>query len=200
MFFKLKEVSSGSVDYIIVGLGNLGKEYELTRHNVGFMVIDRLAEKCGCDVKKSKFKSLYGNTTISGAKCLLVKPQTFMNNSGETVRDIASFYKVAPERIIVIFDDVSLEVGKLRIRRKGSDGGHNGIKSIINLTASDNYPRIKIGVGANPHPDYRLADWVLSNFKKEEADLLKEAIENACSAIELMVNEKTDMAMNRFNS
>ena len=137
---------------------------------------------------------------LGGHRCLIMKPQTFMNNSGEAVRQAASFYKIPPEKIIVIFDDISLPCGKLRIRRKGSAGGHNGIKSIIYHLNSDNFPRVKLGVGEKPHPNYELADWVLSNFKKDEITQLREAAENACSAVELMVKGDTDRAMSNYNS
>ncbi len=200
MFFKKKEKPSGGVDYMIVGLGNPGSEYEATRHNAGFIVVDMLAEKLGCSLTKLKFKSLYGTADIGGKKCLILKPQTFMNNSGEAVRDAAGFYKIPAENIIVVSDDISLDVGRLRIRRKGSDGGHNGLKSIIYLLNSDNFARIKVGVGKKPHPDYDLAAWVLSRFKNDEVDNLKKAAENSCDAIKLMVEGKTDMAMNKFNS
>lgn len=200
MFFKKREKPSGGVDYLIVGLGNPGSEYEATRHNAGFIVVDMLAENLGCGLTKLKFKSLYGTADIGGKKCLILKPQTFMNNSGEAVRDAAAFYKIPAENIIVVSDDISLDVGRLRIRRKGSDGGHNGLKSIIYLLNSDNFARIKVGVGKKPHPDYDLAAWVLSRFKNDEVDDLKKAAENACDAIKLMVEGKTDMAMNKFNS
>lgn len=200
MFFKKKEKPSGGVDYLIVGLGNPGSEYEATRHNAGFIVVDMLAENLGCGLTKLKFKSLYGTADIGGKKCLILKPQTFMNNSGEAVRDAAAFYKIPAENIIVVSDDISLDVGRLRIRRKGSDGGHNGLKSIIYLLNNDNFARIKVGVGKKPHPDYDLAAWVLSRFKNDEVDDLKKAAENACDAIKLMVEGKTDMAMNKFNS
>lgn len=200
MFFKKREKPSGGVDYLIVGLGNPGSEYEATRHNAGFIVVDMLAENLGCGLTKLKFKSLYGTADIGGKKCLILKPQTFMNNSGEAVRDAAAFYKIPAENIIVVSDDISLDVGRLRIRRKGSDGGHNGLKSIIYLLNSDNFARIKVGVGKKPHPDYDLAAWVLSRFKNDEVDNLKKAAENACDAIKLMVEGKTDMAMNKFNS
>lgn len=200
MFFKKREKPSGGVDYLIVGLGNPGSEYEATRHNAGFIVVDMLAENLGCGLTKLKFKSLYGTADIGGKKCLILKPQTFMNNSGEAVRDAAAFYKIPAENIIVVSDDISLDVGRLRIRRKGSDGGHNGLKSIIYLLNNDNFARIKVGVGKKPHPDYDLAAWVLSRFKNDEVDDLKKAAENACDAIKLMVEGKTDMAMNKFNS
>lgn len=190
----------GAVEYIICGLGNPGTQYEGTRHNIGFMTIDTLCEKYKLDCKKLRFKSLTCDAMISGKRCLIMKPTTFMNNSGEAVTEAMSFYKIPPERTIIVFDDISLEPGKLRIRRKGSDGGHNGIKSIIYLSGSDMLPRIKMGVGAKPHPDYNLADWVLGHFKKEQAEALETAMDNAVSSIELMVGGKMNEAMNKFNS
>lgn len=190
----------GAVEYIICGLGNPGTQYEGTRHNIGFMTIDTLCEKYKLDCKKLRFKSLTCDAMISGKRCLIMKPTTFMNNSGEAVTEAMSFYKIPPERTIIVFYDISLEPGKLRIRRKGSDGGHNGIKSIIYLSGSDMFPRIKMGVGAKPHPDYNLADWVLGHFKKEQAEALETAMDNAVSSIELMVGGKMNEAMNKFNS
>lgn len=190
---------TGSVEFIIAGLGNPGKQYENTRHNAGFIVLDALAEKLNVKIEKIKFKSLCSEAKIAGHKVLLLKPSTFMNLSGQAVTEAAAFYKIPPEKTIIVFDDISLAPGKLRIRRKGSDGGHNGMKNIIYLSGSDMFPRIKVGVGAKPHPDYDLADWVLSRFKADEASLIKEAAENACSAIELIIQGKTDMAMNKYN-
>lgn len=199
-FFKRKSIQSGPPEFIIVGLGNPGKQYELTRHNAGFLFADLLADKCDVKIDKIQFKAVTATVELGGHKCLLMKPQTFMNNSGEAVKQAAAFYKIPPERIIIVFDDISLPCGRLRIRRKGSAGGHNGIKSIIYLLNSDNFPRIKLGVGEKPHPDYELADWVLSNFKKDEIPALREAAENACKAVELMVQGETDRAMSSFNS
>ena len=190
---------TGSVEYIICGLGNPGTQYENTRHNAGFMAIDTIAERLKADVKKLKFKSLTADVMIGGVRCLLMKPTTFMNNSGEAVREALNFYKLSPERLIVIYDDISMDVGRTRIRKKGSDGGHNGIKSIILCTNTDTFPRIKIGVGAKPHPDYNLADWVLSPFLKEQAEALETALMNSALAAELMVQGKTDEAMNKYN-
>ena len=190
----------GAVEYIICGLGNPGTQYEGTRHNIGFMTIDTLCDKYKLDCKKLRFKSLTCDAMISGKRCLIMKPTTFMNNSGEAVTEAMSFYKIPPERTIIVFVDISLEPGKLRIRRKGSDGGHNGIKSIIYLSGSDMFPRIKMGVGAKPHPDYNLADWVLGHFKKEQAEALETAMDIAVSSIELMVGGKMNEAMNKFNS
>ena len=199
-FFSRNRTPSGPPEYIIVGLGNPGRQYELTRHNAGFLFADLLADKLSADINKIQFKSVITTVELGGKKCLLMKPQTFMNNSGEAVKQAATFYKIPPQKIIVVFDDISLPCGKLRIRRKGSAGGHNGIKSIIYHLNSDNFPRIKLGVGEKPHPDYELADWVLSNFKKDELPSLREAAEKACDAAELMVNDNTDKAMSNFNS
>lgn len=190
----------GAPEFMIVGLGNPDKKYEFTRHNAGFLCVDMLAEKHGFTVKKLKFRSLLGDAVLGGHRCLILKPQTYMNLSGEAVREAAAFYKIPPERILVLFDDISLDVGKLRIRRKGTDGGHNGIKNIIYHLASDRFPRIKIGVGKKPHPDYDLADWVLSEFKKDEEAPLKAALENACAAVELLLDGEIDKAMNLYNS
>lgn len=198
-FFSRRTPISGPPEFIIVGLGNPGKQYELTRHNAGFLFADLLADKNGVKINKIQFKAVTASLTLGGVKCLLMKPQTFMNNSGEAVRQAASFYKIPPERILVVFDDISLPCGRLRIRRKGSDGGHNGIKSIIYHLNSDAFPRVKLGVGEKPHPDYDLADWVLSQFKKDELALLHEAAEKACSAAELIVAGDIDKAMSSFN-
>ena len=197
--FKKKFDSQGSIDYIVAGLGNPDRKYEGTKHNVGFMVMDVLAEKYGLKINKIKYKSVVCDTKIGSSRVLLMKPQTYMNNSGEAIREAAQFYKIPPERIIVIFDDISLEPGKLRIRKNGSDGGHNGLKSIIYHLNSNQFPRIKVGVGAKPHPDYDLASWVLSGFSKENAEKVKSSLDNAVSALELMLEGKTDMAMNKFN-
>ena len=164
------------------------------------MCVDELAEKHGFKINKLKFKALIADTVINSHRVIVMKPQTYMNLSGEAVREAVNFYKIPPENVIVIFDDISLDVGKLRIRRKGSDGGHNGIKSIVSCISSNNFPRIKLGVGKKPHPDYDLAAWVLSEFKKDEAKPLKEAIDNACDALLLMLDGKIDEAMNKFNS
>lgn len=198
-FFSRKTPMSGPPEFIIVGLGNPGRQYELTRHNAGFIFADLLADKNGVKINKIQFKAVTASLTLGGVKCLLMKPQTFMNNSGEAVRQAAAFYKIPPERILVVFDDISLPCGRLRIRRKGSDGGHNGIKSIIYHLNSDAFPRVKLGVGEKPHPDYDLADWVLSSFKKEEYALLHEAADRACSAAELIVSGDIEKAMSSFN-
>lgn len=194
-----KPVSVEPVSHIIVGLGNPGDKYSHTRHNAGFMAMDALCEMHSAKVDKLKFKSLTGDAVISGKHVLLIKPQTFMNNSGEAVKEAASFYKIPPENIIVMFDDISLEPGKIRIRRKGSDGGHNGIKSIIAHLASQDFPRIKIGVGKKPHPEYDLADWVLGEIPTSDRDVFFEAIKNATRALEMMLEGNFDNAMSRFN-
>lgn len=203
IFKQLESKSSepaGAVEFIICGLGNPGREYDSTRHNIGFMTVDTLCEKLGVECKKLKFKSLTCDAVISGKRCLIMKPSTYMNNSGEAVVEAMNFYKIPPERTIIIFDDISLEPGNLRIRRKGSDGGHNGIKSIIYLSGSDMFPRIKMGVGAKPHKDYPLAEWVLGHFKKEDGEKLTACMENAAAAVELIVGGNIDKAMNKYNS
>lgn len=190
---------SGAPEFLIVGLGNPGPKYEFTRHNAGFLCIDLLAQQLGVRIDRIKFKSVVADVAIEGRRCILMKPQTFMNNSGEAVRDISKFYKIPPEKIIVIFDDISLPCGKLRIRRKGTDGGHNGIKSIIYHLNSDNFPRIKIGVGAKPNPDYNLADWVLSKFSKDDMEQLKSAITKATEVLPYILDGDIDKAMNKAN-
>lgn len=187
------------VQYIICGLGNPGVKYENTRHNTGFMAVDTIAERLGCGIKKLKFKSLTADVMFGEKHCLLMKPTTFMNNSGEAVSEALGFYKLPTERLIVLYDDTSFDVGRIRIREQGSDGGHNGIKSIILLTNSDRFPRIKIGVGKKPHPDYNLADWVLSPFMKEQGPALEEALRNTAAAAELIVRGKAAEAMNKYN-
>ena len=203
IFAKLKAAREpqpiGKIEWLIVGLGNPGREYEATRHNVGFITADRLAENEGFEIKKIKFKSLISDTVIDGKRCIVMKPSTFMNNSGEAVGECASFYKIAPEHILVIYDDINFEPGVMRIRKKGSDGGHNGMKSIIYHLNSDNFPRIRMGVGAKPNKDYDLADWVLSRFTENEKKNVEKAVDDACEAIKLIVSENIDTAMNKFN-
>ncbi|WP_130819941.1 aminoacyl-tRNA hydrolase [Anaerococcus vaginimassiliensis] len=185
--------------YCIVGLGNPGLKYENTRHNAGFLTIDYLANKFGIDVKKSKFKSLYGQGVISGQKVMLVKPQTYMNNSGEAVREIINFYKFDIDKLIVIYDDIDIEFGTIRIRKKGSAGTHNGMKSIIYQIQDDKFPRIKIAVGKKP--EYMdLANFVLSGFTEKEAEAIREEIKLAADSIETMIESSIDMSMNKFNS
>ncbi len=199
-FFKKPKITTssratGPVEYIIAGLGNPGKEYELSRHNAGFLCIDILANRIGFSTDRVKFKALCADVSINGHRCLVMRPQTYMNNSGEAVREAAQFYKIPPEKCIIIFDDIDLAPGNVRIRLKGSAGTHNGVKSIIYHLNSDNFPRIKIGVGAKPHPDYDLKDYVLGTFSKQEQDILKKSMEKACDAVELIVNGQADKAM-----
>ena len=190
----------GPVEFLIVGLGNPGKKYENTRHNTGFMAVDLLADRCNIRIDRIKFKGLCGEAQISGHKVLLLKPSTYMNLSGQSVQEAMAFYKLPPEKTIILFDDISLAPGRMRIRKKGSDGGHNGMKNIIYLAGKDTFPRIKIGVGAKPNPGWDLADWVLSTFSQEERKELEKALEHAADSVELMVAGKTDEAMNRYNS
>lgn len=182
--------------FLIVGLGNPGKEYENTRHNIGFEVIDYLASKYNIDINREKFKGVYGEGYIGGEKVILLKPITYMNLSGESIREIKNFYKMEDEEILVIYDDISLEVGKLRIRAKGSAGGHNGIKSIISNLSSDVFPRIKVGVGA---PKHDLVSHVLGKFTKEENEVLKKSIQASADAVEIIIKEEVQSAMNKFN-
>lgn len=197
---KRKQFNSSGYDFIIAGLGNPGSKYEMTRHNAGFLAVDLFAIKEGVSIKKLKFHSLVCDVKIGGKKCLLMKPQTFMNNSGDAIGEAARLYGIPPEKVIIISDDISLDVGKIRIKRKGSAGGHNGLKSIIAQLGTENFPRIKIGVGKKPSADYDLVDWVLGRFPKAlEADL-KTALENTAAAIPLIVGGETDKAMNLFNS
>ena len=186
-------------NWLIVGLGNPGREYEKTRHNAGWRAIDRIAEKLSCKIDKAKFQGLYGQTTYAGEKVFLLKPQTYMNLSGRSVLQLSAFFKVPPARIIVLFDDISLEPGKLRLRKDGSAGGHNGIKSIIQELGSQDFPRVKIGVGAKPHPEYDLADWVLSTFSAQEEKLLAPAIEKAADAALCIIDKGIAEASNRYS-
>lgn len=199
IFKKSAPAPTGPVEFILVGLGNPGKNYENTRHNAGFLAVDALADKLNSKIDRLKFKSLCGDAMIGSHRVLLMKPSTFMNNSGQAVREAMQFYKVPAERVLVLYDDVSLDVGRLRIRRHGSDGGHNGIKNIIYLTGKDSFPRIKIGVGKKPHPEYDLADWVLGKFRKEDTKLLDQMFADAAEAAVMIVEGKIDQAMNRYN-
>lgn len=192
-------MKKGKIEYLIVGLGNPGSTYEKTRHNAGFLALDKLAENEGFEFKKVKFHALVADEMIAQHRCLLMKPQTMMNNSGEAVYEAATYYNIPDENIIVVYDDVSLDVGKLRIRRKGSAGGHNGIKSIISCIGGEDFPRVKIGVGKKPGK-WDLADWVLAKFPDDAKDDLSSALENAAEAVKLMVNDEIDKAMNLYNS
>lgn len=198
MFFR-KPAPAGAVDFLVVGLGNPGKKYEGTRHNAGFMVIEALAEQLGVRVNRVKFKALCGEAVIGNTKVLLMMPQTFMNNSGEAVREAMAFYKLPPEKCLVLCDDISLPVGNIRLRRKGSDGGQRGMRSIITLCGNDHFPRIKLGVGQKPHPDYDLAAWVLSRFPENEKVPMRDAVKHAAEAVELIVAGDMDAAMNHYS-
>ncbi len=200
LFSSRPSVPTGPVEFLIVGLGNPGRQYENTRHNAGFITLDVIAEKAGAQVDRIKFKGLCGEGMLGGKKVLFLKPSTFMNLSGQAVQEAMAFYKLPPEKVLVIFDDISLEPGRLRIRRKGSDGGHNGIKNIIYLSGKDTFPRIKMGVGKKPNPGWDLADWVLSRFTEDELKAIQDAAERAASAAELIVQGKIDEAMNRYTS
>lgn len=190
--------SKASETWLIVGLGNPGREYEKTRHNAGFRALDILAKKLECKVDKAKFQGLYGQVNFKGSKLLLLKPQTFMNLSGRSVLQLSAFFHVPPQNIIVLFDDISLVPGALRIRKDGSAGGHNGIKSIIAELGRQDFPRVKIGVGAKPHPDFDLADWVLSSFSAQEEKALGPALERAADAALAIVEYGVGEASNRY--
>ncbi len=194
MFFKSKD----GFNFMIVGLGNPGAKYDNTRHNVGFCAVDYIAKEENIKIQKSKFFALYNTIEISGQKGILLKPQTYMNLSGKSVSDAAKFYKIPMENIIIIYDDISLDVGKLRVRTKGSAGGHNGIKSIIS-NMGDVFPRIKVGVGKKPHPDYDLADWVLSDFSSKEKEILNELYKDIWDCIKLFIKGDRDKAMNKYS-
>ena len=196
MFLKK---DSSAVSWLLVCLGNPGDKYENTRHNVGFMVADEVAERQNKPIQRLKFKALTNIFTISGEKVLVMKPITYMNLSGEAVRLAADFYKVPPERILVVSDDTALPVGRLRIRLKGSAGGHNGLKSIIQHLGTDQFPRLRIGVGEKPHPDYDLADWVLGKFQGEDKKTIDAAVKRAADAVECILDQGLDRAMGKFN-
>ena len=200
LFASRKPAPSGPVSFLIAGLGNPGSRYENTRHNAGFLAIDRIAAKAGVSIDRLKFKGLTTQAEVGGQRVLLLKPSTFMNLSGQSVREAMTFYKLPPERCLILFDDISLEPGRLRIRAKGSDGGHNGMKNIIYLSGHDTFPRVRLGVGKKPNPQWDLADWVLSRFTPAELKELDTAIEHAAEAAALIVNGKLQEAQNRFNS
>ena len=195
MFLK----TPGSVSWLLVFLGNPGPKYDCTRHNAGFMAGDALAKKLGVGISRLRFKALTAACEINGEKALLMKPQTFMNLSGEAVGEAARFYKVPPEHVLVVSDEISLPLGKLRVRPKGSAGGHNGLKSIIASLGSDAFPRVRIGVGAPPHPDYDMADWVLSVFRNQDLEDMLTAASQAAEAVITYVTDGPERAMNRFN-
>ncbi len=191
---------SAAVDYLVVCLGNPGDKYVTTRHNMGFLFGDYAADKLGFEFKKIKFKSNYGIAEFSGKKVMFMKPQTFMNSSGEAVIEAVSFYKIPADNVIVIVDDINFDVGQLRIRRKGSSGGHNGIKSVSAHLKTENYPRIKLGAGKKPHPDFDAIDFVLGNLSKDDMKKLPDLFERTLGALQFMVNGDTEGAMQKYNS
>lgn len=198
MFFG-KSSKNGGAEWLVVCLGNPGDKYDGTRHNVGFMVADEIGERKRIPIQRLKFKALTNTCELGGAKVLLMKPITYMNLSGEAVRQAADFYKIPAQRVLVVADDVALPVGKLRIRAKGSAGGHNGLKSIIQHLGSEEFPRLKIGVGEKPHPDYDLADWVLGKFAGEDRKTIDAAVKRAADAVEAVIRDGAEKAMGKFN-
>lgn len=202
LFKKIEKTSAaptGPVTHILVGLGNPGAQYANTRHNAGFLLLDRIAQQLGTRIERTRFKALTGEATLGGAHVLLMKPQTFMNLSGEAVHEAAAFYHIEPANIIVIYDDINLPVGRLRVRGKGSDGGHNGIKSIIQQLQSNAFPRIRVGVGERPNPEFDLADWVLSNFTPAEREMLDATHAAVREGAELLVKGELAAAQQRCN-
>ena len=202
--FKKISADKGSeeklpITYIVAGLGNIGKEYEKTRHNAGFMALDAIAKRYGAEVKTVKFHSLVGECKIGGVRALLMKPSTYMNNSGVAIAEAASFYKIPPERVLVLHDEISFDVGVMRIRRKGSAGGHNGLKSIIAHLGSEDFPRIKIGVGKKPSPEYDLVDFVLGRFPESDITALGEQHADICEAVALITDGKIENAMSKYS-
>ena len=203
--FKKIESESASkalspITHLVVGLGNPGDKYFYTRHNAGFLAMDYISQKCGAAVNRAKFKALVGEATIAGKRVLLMKPQTFMNLSGEAVKEAMSFYKIPIENVIVISDDVNLDVGRMRVRKSGSDGGQKGLRSIIEHAASDNFPRIRLGVGKKPHPDYDMADWVLGNFSESDKKAIFDCFVTAYEGLEKILSGDVDGAMQVCNS
>lgn len=196
---ETEKAPAAPIDFMVVGLGNPGDKYRYTRHNTGFLALSYMAQKQNFEISKARFNALCGEAMLGTHRTLFLLPQTFMNNSGEAVRPAMDFYKIPVERVLVVYDDISLPCGKLRIRPSGSAGGHNGIKSIIEHTGSENFPRIKIGVGEKPHPEMDLADWVLSGFSQEERAVLFEKFDKAYQAAALIADGKINEAMNRCN-
>ena len=197
MFFSSKK--AGPVEWLVVGLGNPGSKYEWTRHNMGFLVVDELAERLSIPVQRLKFKALTNTATLGGKSVLLMKPTTYMNLSGEAVGQAARFYKIPPERVLVISDDVALPQGKLRVRRSGSAGGHNGLKNIISHLGTDQFPRIKVGVGQKPSPDSDMVNWVLGTFTGQDRKVMEEAIGRAADAVTVLLQHGIDQAMASYN-
>ena len=199
LFKKIESAPQGPVNFIVVGLGNIGKQYELTRHNAGFLAIDRIAEKYGARIDRVKFHATVGECTIGGQRVLLMKPTTLMNNSGIAVGEAAAFYKIPPERVLVLHDEISFDPGMIRIRRKGSAGGHNGLKSIIARLPGEDFPRIKIGVGKKPSPEYDLANWVLGRMPEGDMKAMSARFDDIATATEMIVKGDIDGAMAKFS-
>ena len=199
LFKKIESQPQGPVSFIVVGLGNIGKQYELTRHNAGFLAIDRIAEKYGTKIDRVKFHATVGECTIAGQRVLLMKPTTLMNNSGIAVGEAAAFYKIPPERVLVLHDEISFDPGMIRIRRKGSAGGHNGLKSIIARLPGEDFPRIKIGVGKKPSPEYDLANWVLGRMPESDMKAMSARFDDIATATEMIVKGDIDGAMAKFS-
>ena len=200
LFKKIEQPRDTSpVEYIVAGLGNIGKQYEKTRHNAGFLAIDAMAEKLGVKIDRVKFHSTVAEATVSGKRVLLMKPTTLMNNSGVAIGEAAAFYKIPPERVIVLVDDISLAPGVIRIRRRGSAGGHNGLKSIITHLSSEEFPRIKIGVGQKPSPDYDLVNWVLGVFSAEDIERLTARHADIAAGVSEIISGNIDGAMNKYS-
>ena len=199
LFKKIESAPQGPVSFIVVGLGNIGKQYELTRHNAGFLAIDRIAEKYGAKIDRVKFHATVGECTIAGQRVLLMKPTTLMNNSGIAVGEAAAFYKIPPEKVLVLHDEISFDPGMIRIRRKGSAGGHNGLKSIIARLPGEDFPRIKIGVGKKPSPEYDLANWVLGRMPESDMKAMTARFDDIATATEMIVKGDIDGAMAKFS-
>ena len=199
LFKKIEQKSSAPISAIVAGLGNPGDKYARTRHNAGFMAVDYIAEQCSARIDRAKFHSLVAEAVIGDSRVLLMKPETFMNNSGVAIAEAVKFYKIPPERVIVLHDEISFEPGLMRIRRKGSAGGHNGLKSIIEMLGSEDFPRLKIGVGKKPSPDYDLADWVLGKFPKDDIDKLSSRFADVYETVKLILVGKIDDAMAKYS-
>lgn len=200
LFKKIEKPSDFSpIEFIVAGLGNIGKQYERTRHNIGFLAIDFIAERLGVKIDRVRFHATTAEASVAGHRVLLMKPTTLMNNSGVAIGEAAAFYKIPPERVIVLSDDISLPVGKIRIKRHGSAGGHNGLKSIIAHLSSEEFPRIKIGVGQKPTPEYDLVNWVLGVFPKEDIEKISERFSDITSGVSDIISGNIDGAMNKYS-
>lgn len=199
LFKKIETPSVGPITHIVVGLGNPGKEYDGTRHNAGFILLDAIAAKHNARIDRARFRALTGEAQIGEKRALLMKPQTFMNLSGEAVQEAMAFYKIPPENLIVLCDDISFDAGVIRIRRRGSHGGHNGLRNINDRIGSEEYPRIKLGVGKKPRPDYDLVDWVLGKMPPADRDALAARAEDADAAVALILQGRIDEAMNKYS-